>query len=409
MFTEIRISFRCGFAVTLSILTAWGLAPTTFGQAVADNWLNPNGGNYEDGSNWSLGAPGAYPLFNLGSSGYTIALSQNDSAVDPYIETDNPSINLNSYTYTTDYLDVSTAANTNGSLTFVGPGTYENVVAGSIPIPGYLDVGNGSNSAQFTVNDATVTLPAESTLNVAAGSTMTVENGGSVTQNNPVYAMNIANLVVNDGTVSTKGTINIASATLTNGGGISAGGGGGSGPVINVSGSVLISGVSSDLGAGGSVAFGPDSSLTIIGNGGVGCGSTLYLDGTVDLESGRLITAGTDLDAALTIELPLTSSFEGAPEYPLEGPVSIQGGSLSLTLAPGFLPAAGQEFKLINGSSIAGTFNSVILPPLTGGESWDTSDLYINGTISVVPEPNSVVLLFSAAALLRLRRRRAKY
>ncbi|HUB26524.1 MAG TPA: hypothetical protein VL992_13945, partial [Tepidisphaeraceae bacterium] len=161
--------FRLGFAI-LCILAAWGLAPTAYGQTVADNWLNPNGGSYEDDSNWSLGAPGAYPIFNLGSSGYTITLNQDDSAIDPVVETDNPTINLNGFSYTSDYLDVSDYPGTSGSLTFLGPGTY----SGSIPQQGYINVGGTLN-----VNGATIDQSGIDTT-IGGGGTLNVENGGSV-------------------------------------------------------------------------------------------------------------------------------------------------------------------------------------------------------------------------------------
>jgi hypothetical protein len=47
---------------------------------------------------------------------------------------------------------------------------------------------------------------------------------------------------------------------------------------------------------------------------------------------------------------------------------------------------------------LSGTFSQVSLPALSNGLSWDTSNLYSNGTISVVPEP-STLALFAASAL----------
>jgi hypothetical protein len=406
MFTGIRISFRCGFAVTLSILTAWGLAPTTFGQT-ADYWLNPNGGNYENGSNWSLGAPGAYPLFNLGSSGYAIGLNQNDSAVDPVVETDNPTIELGGHTYTTDYLDVSTAANTNGSLTFVGPGTYVNVVGGSIPFPSYLNVGNGSNSAQFTVDDATVSLPAESSLSVSAGSTMTVENGGAVTQSDPLYSMSIANLLVNDGTVSTQGAMNLGSAMLTDGSNVVQGSGAGS---FNVSGTVVVD--DSTLQAIGSpINFGKSASLTLTDGAQVSfVGNSLALNGSIDILSGQLqADAQTeDLDTAVTIVL--NANMVGVAGSAFISHFDVTGGTLTIELPNGFMPAVGEQFQLFDNiftDPLTGSFDSVALPPLPGGESWDTSQLYSTGIISVVPEPTNIALILAAGGLLIRRRRKS--
>ncbi|HUB25979.1 MAG TPA: hypothetical protein VL992_11165, partial [Tepidisphaeraceae bacterium] len=194
MYCTAAKSFRLGFAVAL-ILTAWGLAPMTFGQVTPDYWLNPNGGSYADDANWSLGAPGAYPNFNLGATnGYSVLLSSGEFAINPVIETDNPTFQLGGGTFTADYLDVCDGAGTAGSLTLDGPGKFYQDID-----PSYINVGNGSNAAQLIVNQATVNQDGlQSGLYVAPGSTLTVENGGTVEQTDlGGQAMNIANLVVN--------------------------------------------------------------------------------------------------------------------------------------------------------------------------------------------------------------------
>ncbi|MHA3773000.1 PEP-CTERM sorting domain-containing protein [Verrucomicrobiota bacterium sgz303538] len=85
----------------------------------------------------------------------------------------------------------------------------------------------------------------------------------------------------------------------------------------------------------------------------------------------------------------------------------------TLTLSPGaslailnlggtFTP--GQSFNILDFGTISGTFETISLP---GGTSlWDTSKLYTNGVISVIPEPTSVALiLIGTLVLSRLRRR----
>lgn len=47
------------------------------------------------------------------------------------------------------------------------------------------------------------------------------------------------------------------------------------------------------------------------------------------------------------------------------------------------------------------------LPALTGGLTWDQSNLYSTGTIAVIPEPNAAALLGGLGMLALLRRRRA--
>lgn len=60
--------------------------------------------------------------------------------------------------------------------------------------------------------------------------------------------------------------------------------------------------------------------------------------------------------------------------------------------------------------SVTGTFSSIVLPNLSAYPSltWNTSDLYSGGTISLtaVPEPARALLLFSALVAICLKRRR---
>jgi fibronectin-binding autotransporter adhesin len=58
-------------------------------------------------------------------------------------------------------------------------------------------------------------------------------------------------------------------------------------------------------------------------------------------------------------------------------------GTLQLALINGFSPAAGQTFNLFDWASMSGTFDTLGLPSLGAGLSWDTSQLYIQGVLSV--------------------------
>ena len=86
-------------------------------------------------------------------------------------------------------------------------------------------------------------------------------------------------------------------------------------------------------------------------------------------------------------------------------------GVLDVDLLNGFSPSAGEIYYLFNGQT-SGSFSHVVLPSLGNGLSWNTSNLYADGTISVtsVPEPSSLALLAAGAISLvgcGLRRRRA--
>ena len=67
-------------------------------------------------------------------------------------------------------------------------------------------------------------------------------------------------------------------------------------------------------------------------------------------------------------------------------------GDLDVELLDGFEPQAGETFQLFSGP-LSGAFGQVTLPALSNGLSWNTSNLDTTGTISVTPEPSTMVLL----------------
>jgi autotransporter-associated beta strand protein len=65
------------------------------------------------------------------------------------------------------------------------------------------------------------------------------------------------------------------------------------------------------------------------------------------------------------------------------------GGTLTVT-ASGDALAAGDSFQLFSATTFSGTFSSVTLPALAGGLTWDTSRLYIDGSISLGKKPQTI-------------------
>jgi autotransporter-associated beta strand protein len=88
------------------------------------------------------------------------------------------------------------------------------------------------------------------------------------------------------------------------------------------------------------------------------------------------------------------------------GDVVLQGGStLAVSLISPFAPEMGNEFDILDFSTITGQFTTYNLPALGGDLMWDTSGLYTDGTIGVAPEPATLALMGIGCVIVALRRR----
>lgn len=80
-----------------------------------------------------------------------------------------------------------------------------------------------------------------------------------------------------------------------------------------------------------------------------------------------------------------------------------------LTLVTNYAANLGDTIQILNWGTIGGNFSQILGTNIGGGLSWDVSNLATSGTITVVPEPNTVLLFGLGAAFLlwRMRRRLA--
>jgi T5SS/PEP-CTERM-associated repeat protein len=93
------LSRFAGFLIVLSTI------PTGV-RAVPENrtWLDPNGGSFQDGANWSAGGP-AVPdgedtvIFSLGDSGYTVSFTANASNAQLRVDDDAVTFDLSGFSY----------------------------------------------------------------------------------------------------------------------------------------------------------------------------------------------------------------------------------------------------------------------------------------------------------------------
>jgi hypothetical protein len=88
--------------------------------------------------------------------------------------------------------------------------------------------------------------------------------------------------------------------------------------------------------------------------------------------------------AKLNIQLGGTSQSPVAQfdQVHVGGNLSLDG-TLALSLINGFVPAFGNSFDILDWGSLTGTFSALQLAGLAGGYSWDTSQLYTTGIVSV--------------------------
>ena len=112
----------------------------------------------------------------------------------------------------------------------------------------------------------------------------------------------------------------------------------------------------------------------------------LSADGLFDMHGGTLVLDGLS---------PFTFGATSTPT--LDGVLRLDPDP-SLTLTPG------RTFDLLDGTAVLSgrQFQSVILPTLSGGMSWDTTSLYSTGVVIVVPEPGTGALVAAMGVIVGL-------
>lgn len=111
-----------------------------------------------------------------------------------------------------------------------------------------------------------------------------------------------------------------------------------------------------------------------------------------------------DLDGALISTADAVYEFfvQDANTYgrlQSDGSIGVNG-TLRLAFADGYNPEAGAVYDLFDFTDISGQFTSIELATLSNGLAWDTSKLYVDGTVAVIPEGHTYGMLLSGMVLL---------
>lgn len=252
---------------------------------------------------------------------------------------------------------------------FNGSGTIGTVIFGGVTLNGFvhLQIGDSDCSVSNVISGpggfyldnynntlvltATNTYMGETLLN-NSGVTIALDGNGSISDSTPI--------IIAAGTLSVTNRVD-GTLTLTSGQVL-----GGSGTIAGV----LSAGPASTVSPGTNVTTG---TLTVSGNATLGGNALFKLNGS----SSDMLSVG------------------GSVAY---------GGTLTLTNISATPLAAGDSFKLFNAASYGGAFSS-ISPAIPGaGLVWNTNNLAVNGTLSVVSTaPATITSLTVSGTTLTIR------
>jgi T5SS/PEP-CTERM-associated repeat protein len=278
------------------------------------------------------------------------------------------------------------------------------------------------SSGSVTVNGVNSRWQSSSivTVGVSGTGTLSITGGGAVA--------NLTGSLASNSGANGSATVDGPGSTWTNDGDLTVGRAG-TGELSITSGGVVSSTngrIARDAGSRGTVLIdGPGSSWLVDGditmgqtgtgtaaldvrNGGVvsaaggmiiGSLGTLVGDGTIAtfVFNDGTIAPGPS-PGTLLVDGNYSQSFEGTLKIDLASPISFDkltitgnmtlGGTLDVSLAPGYVPVSGEEFDILDFSNTPDTaFARINLPALSATLAWDTSQLYTTGLLSVTGAP----------------------
>jgi len=289
-------------------------------------------------------------------------------------------------------LNVTGSNGFNLYLAAVNIGT--STTSGSVTIaPTTANITLGNVSNQGSTNAHTLILSGTSTGNAITGTIADTGVNGILSiekANSSTWTFTNAN-TYSGGTIITAGSLILSGAGSLGSGDVT----------IGANGSLDISGIT-----GGTFTL--SSTQVLNGNGSVNAtGKILVANGTFNPGSspgdfdvtGGFTLGGTSL-SNFEIEGITSGLFDSLQ---VTGALSL-GGTLNLLTSYAF--QLGDSVDILDWGTMTGTFGAITGTDLGGGLSWDTSNLYSTGVITVVPEPATWALIAIGGTLMMATRRR---
>ncbi|HMD53122.1 MAG TPA: G1 family glutamic endopeptidase, partial [Phycisphaerae bacterium] len=283
-------------------------------------------------------------------------------------------------------LTLSTA-DTYSGLTQIGNGTLIVGNSTAIPVGGSVKFGDGTNSGTLdlggigaTVGGLAITSGSHGTVtnNGAEPATLTFAGSSSTFNGTIQNGSSILSLAVNSGTLTLGGALSYTGGTTINSGTLILGSGATiASPLISVqSGGIFNVSAVSSFTVGASTAQTIDGTGSVIGSVTIGANGTLS-PGTGILSVGALTVNGNvNLNGAFAAQVTPTSGNND--QLSASGSVTL-GGAENIG-ATGAL-SNGETFTVISSGQVYGSFNSVNLPALNTGLSWN-QPLNLNNSVS---------------------------
>lgn len=392
-------------------MATWARAQTT--------WQGPPAGDWFTAGNWSNGVPSSGSGLDALIPAGSVILTTDSSVIAAR------SIALSGGTVPTPtFLAIATTVFVSSGSVVVGrdAGSHAFILLGAPhshfigAYPDFQSTGlvtlGAAGVGEFSVTTGNQAIFGGLVMGDSAGSSGTLRIDGATTW--IISASQIANSGSAAVIITNGGTFDAAGRDVT------VGGGGGL-ATLNVSGSTSTFHTGTlSIGSASTFSVSDDGNFRV--DSGIMAGSshwevtdsgTVQFFGNITTESstwdigpgGRVGSDNTTFfDSATEITFTLDGSAD--PGRWITGALNFDG-HLTLVLDGAFTPEEGDSFDLFDFSFLSGAFDTVALPTLAPGLAWDTSQLYLTGVVSVVPEPGTVALFAIGGLAMLVRRRRS--